>query len=123
MKKDPVKMFRETTYTLTGIQESQSGPMAIIDSTYLKSDEAIESIPVPYEGGYMPKGMFVILRGYNITSFEGSGSQKFDIDRGVVVDDKQNYKMSFDVFFPLPLGDSKPILTLDQKMSIELLDE
>lgn len=118
----PINMFRQTTYTLSDVVQTDSGSVATIDSTYQKIDKPVEGIPVPYESGYMPKGMFVVLIGYNMTDFEGGGRQEFNIDRGVIENDEQHYKMAFDASFFFPLGQSKPSLKLDQKMSIKLLD-
>ena len=118
----PMSIAKDTTYTLTEIKESPAGPLAVIDSTFQRSDDAVENLPNPYDGQkYMMKGMFVLLRGYMMTSFDGSGRQIFDIDRGAVSSDTQQYTIVFEVSFPMPLGDTVPKLKVDQKMSIELL--
>jgi hypothetical protein len=121
----PMRMAiaKDVTYTLTEIKDSDTGPMAVIDSTFQRSDEPVENLPDPYDGQkYMMKGMFALLSGYGIISFQGSGKQIFDIDRGVITADNQQHTIEFKVKFLLPLGDTPPILKIDQKMTIELLE-
>ena len=119
----PMTLARRTSYTLSQVNETETGPVAIIDSSYERINEVIEGLPVPYESGYMAKGMFVIMSNYKPIGFQGGGRQVFNIDRGVIESDEQNYKMEFQVSFPLPLGDTVPKLRLDQKMTIQLLDK
>jgi hypothetical protein len=119
----PVAMAKDITYTLTEINESDNGPVAVIDSIFQRSDEPVENLPDPYDGQrYMAKGMFVLMQGYKLTSFAGSGKQVFDIDRGVMTSDNQQHTVEFEVKFPLPLGDTPPRLKINQKMAIKLLE-
>ena len=119
----PRPTAKDTTYTLTETKDSDSGSVAVIDSTFQRSDEPVKNLPDPYDGQtYMLKEIFVFLRGYRLTSFTGSGRQIFNIDRGVIENDTQQHTMDFDVSFLLPLGDSVPKLKIDQKMKIELLE-
>ena len=120
----PMTFAKDTTYTLTEINDSETGPMAVIDSTFQRSEVPAENTPNIYTGQkFTLKGIFVLLRNYRLLSFQGSGKQIFDIDRGVVASDNQQHTMEFQVSFPMPLGDSPPKLKIEQKMTIELLND
>ena len=68
------------------------------------------------------KGMLGFLRNYHITGLEGTGRQVFDIDKGTVVSEEQNYKVTMTADFMLPLGDMEPLVEIDQKISLQLMD-
>ena len=118
-----LKAVRQTTYTYDGAEETEEGRKAIISSSYGLSDGELQNWPKPYAGGYSQRGMFGFLRGYNLESLEGSGRQVFNIDTGVVEKDQQEYKLTMSAAFLLALGDTTPFLTIDQKISAELLNE
>jgi hypothetical protein len=118
----PIKVARETTYTLDGVEQTPQGRKATITSCYDLSEETLENWPNPYSGRYAMRGMFGFLRGYKYESIEGTGTQMFDVDSGVVEKDEQQYKMKMSAQFMLALGDSVPVITIDQKITAELLD-
>ena len=119
----PILAVRETTYTFDEVTETPDGRKAVINSAYTLSDEKPANRPRPYTGGFAMKGMFGFLRNYKYLSLVGQGKQIFNIDAGLVESDQQQYKMIISAAFMLPLGDSVPIITIDQKISVELLDD
>lgn len=118
----PIIAVRDTTYTLDEITETPDGRKAVINSEYALSDEKLKNCPSPYPESFAMKGMFGFLRNYKYLTLVGQGKQIFNIDTGTVESDQQQYKMTISAAFILPLGDSVPIITIDQKISIELLD-
>jgi hypothetical protein len=119
----PVKLVRATTYTYEGAEETDEGRKATIGSSYVLGEGTLENWPKPYAGGYSLRGMFAFLGNYKFENLEGSGKQVFNIDRGVVETDRQEYKLTISAAFPLALGDTTPCLTIDQKISVELLNK
>ena len=118
----PMIAVRETIYTFDEVTETPDGRKAVINSTYTLGDEKLANWPKPYTGRFAMKGMFGFLRNYKYQSLVGQGKQIFNIDAGVVESDQQQYKMTIGASFMLPLGDSVPIVTIDQTISVELLD-
>lgn len=112
---------RITTYTLDGISE-EPPRMASISSAYAVSETPIESYVRPYdEGRFQMRGLFGFLRNYRFKKIEGSGKQIFNLDTGLVESDHQQYTLEVTANFMLPLGNSLPILTVDQSFSVELI--
>jgi len=119
----PIIAVRQTTYTFDEVTETPDGRKAIINSAYTLGDEELANWPKPYTGRFAMKGMFGFLRNYKYQSLVGQGKQVFNIDAGVVEEDQQQYKMTIGASFMIPLGDSVPIITIDQKISVELLGD
>ncbi len=123
----PVPMYpppaRTTTYTLESIRESAPetpARQALITSAYALSETPMETYIRPYEEGrFQMQGLFGFLRNYQFKSLEGTGRQVFDLDSGLVESDEQHYTMNVNAGFMLPLGDSVPVLTVDQTFTIE----
>lgn len=118
----PMIAVRETTYTFDEIEETADGRMASIDSSYVLIKAKLQNWPTPYSSRFAMRGMFGFLRNYKYESLEGTGRQIFDMDMGVVRSDQQQYTMKISAAFMLPLGDSKPMITINQKMSAELIN-
>lgn len=111
---------RITDYTLDHIETAENGTRtAVITSTYKMSKEPMQNFIRPYEGNFQMRGMFGFLRNYQFESLEGSGTQIFNMDRGLIEKDTQEYTMNVTAGFMLPLGDSKPVLTVKQTINIE----
>jgi hypothetical protein len=119
----PIPAGRETTYTLTEIKETDSGRKAVITSSYKLSDSRVKNWPRPYTGQFSMRGMFGFLRNFKLRSLEGTGEQIFNIDTGTLESEEQQYKVHIDAGFLMPLGDTVPTVTVDQKISIELLGQ
>lgn len=112
---------RVTTFMLESIAEEDQQQKAHIKSAYVMTDDFLKDIPMAYEGSFQMRGLFGFLRRYQFHSIEGSGTQVFNIDTGILESDRQQYTLNVTADFMLPLGDSKPVLTVDQTISIELL--
>ncbi len=121
----PVPMIaaRRTTYTFDNIMDTPEGRKAVIKSSYELTKSELENWPKPYSDRFAMKGMFGFLRNYQYQSVEGTGKQIFNIDTGTVENDRQEYKMIMTAAFMMPLGDSVPVITIDQRITTELLDE
>ncbi|MCI0499587.1 MAG: hypothetical protein L0Y36_07900 [Planctomycetales bacterium] len=115
---------RTTTYTLDSITDEPDQPRkALIKSTYALSDEPMKDFVQPYEETrFQMRGLFGFLRNYQFKSLEGAGSQVFNMDKGLIESDQQHYTLHVTAAFMLPLGDSLPVLTVDQKISFEHIE-
>ncbi len=117
-----VQAVKDTTYTLKEIDESGDQRLAIIESTFAESKGKYENWPSRYKGRFRMKGMLGFLRGYRITALEGTGTQVFNIDTGTVISEEQHYKITMSADFMLPLGGMEPLIEIDQKISLRLMD-
>lgn len=118
---------RTTTYTLDEIVEDPNAPdqprKARISSTYALSETPLEEYIRPYEEGkFQMRGLFGFLRQFQFKHIKGSGSQVFNIDDGLVESDRQHYLLDVTARFMLPLGDSLPVLKVDQKIVIDRIE-
>lgn len=114
---------RITDYTLDRIETAEDGTrLAVITSQYKISDEPLQDFLRPYEGSFQMRGLFGFLRNYKFESLSGSGRQIFNMDKGLIVKDTQEYTMNVTAGFMLPLGDSKPVLTVTQSFNIERIE-
>lgn len=123
----PVGFTRETTYTLAGgLEDGQSAAdgekRVVIESKYEIGEGALENWPKIYTGGFNMKGTFGILRNFRLQTIEGAGKLIFNLDRGVVEKDVQEYKVDLAAAFLLPLANTSPMLSVDQKITVELVD-
>lgn len=117
----PMNIVKKATYTLAEISEEQGDMIAIIDSSFEPANKRIQHWADPYNERYYMKGVFAFLQGYDLVSLEGNGRQYFNISKGCIQKEDQQYRMVFNVAFPLALGDTVPQLVIDQKFSVELL--
>ena len=121
----PVPMYpppaRTTSYTLEGIEAEENLPRkATISSTYAMSETPMEEYIEPYEKGkFQMRGLFGFLRNFQFKHIEGNGTQIFNMDDGLVESDLQEYLLDVTASFMLPLGDSVPVLKVNQTISIE----
>jgi hypothetical protein len=114
---------RITDYTLDRIETAEDGTrVAVITSRYKISDEPMQDFLRPYDGNFQMRGLFGFLRNYQFESLSGSGTQLFNMDKGLIVKDTQQYTMNVAAGFMLPLGDSKPVLTVTQTFDIERIE-
>jgi hypothetical protein len=119
----PLTMARDTTYTLSAFEDTDSGRNAVITSSYELSKTRVKNWPKPYSGSFNMKGMFGFLRNFKFRSIEGSGKQIFNIDAGTLVSEQQQYQVLIEAGFMMPLGDMVPLITIDQKINIQLLKD
>ena len=68
------------------------------------------------------RGLFGFLRNFQFKHVEGTGTQIFNMDEGLVESDTQQYLLNVNATFMLPLGDSLPVLNVNQKISIERIE-
>ena len=68
------------------------------------------------------RGLMGFLRNYKFLSLDGGGTQIFNMDDGLIESDQQHYTMKVNATFMLPLGDSLPVLDVDQTISIKRID-
>ena len=115
---------RLTTYTLDSFKNEENQPKkAVVKSDYTISETKKQDFPFPYEGRFQMRGLMGFLRNYKFLSLNGGGTQIFNMDEGLVESDQQNYTMKVNATFMLPLGDSLPVLDVNQKISIKRIDE
>lgn len=115
---------RITTYTLDSfITEANHPAKALIKSTYAISEGTAKDYPRPYEGNFQMRGIMGFLRNYKFLSMEGGGTQIFNMEQGLIESDRQHYTMKVNAAFLLPLGDSLPVLTVDQTIAIEQINK
>ncbi len=123
---------RVVQYTIPTDQDI-TNPLITIDSTYtfrgyeekdgkLVFDSKIPQMPSPYEGAFQTKGMFGFLRDYKADSLAGSGKAVYDLSKGVLISDRQEYKMDMTAGFMFPLGNTKPVLKVNQTITVELVE-
>ena len=115
---------RTTTYTLDQIVQDSIDPTqprkAQITSTYALSETPMDEYIRPYEEGkFQMRGLFGFLRNFQFKNIEGTGTQIFNMDDGLVESDRQQYLLHVTATFMLPLGDTLPVLKINQKISIE----
>jgi hypothetical protein len=116
----PIPVARETTYQLTEMPAAESPKKAVIASTYAISDKEIPNWPTPYEGKFNLKGsLFAVMRNYRFNTLEGTGTAVLDLDKGILESDKQQWKVGITAEFLLPLGNSLPQISVNQKISIQ----
>lgn len=111
---------RINTYVLDSFIEEENQPRkALIKSRYELSDGTAENFPRPYDGKFQMRGIMGFLTNYKFQSLEGEGTQIFNMENGLIESDQQRYTLNVNASFMLPLGDSLPLLTLDQTISIQ----
>ena len=115
---------RMTTYTLESIEiEEDLSRKATISSTYAMSETPFEEYVRPYEEGtFQMRGLFGFLRNFQFKHIEGTGTQIFNINDGHIESDQQQFLLDVNANFMLPLGDSLPVLTINQIISIERIE-
>ena len=114
---------RLTTYTLDSFSTEENQPKkAVIKSKYEISETKKQDFPFPYEGRFQMRGLMGFLRNYKFLSLDGGGTQIFNMNDGLIESDQQHYTMKVNATFMLPLGDSLPVLDVDQKITIKRID-
>jgi len=114
---------RDVTYTLSEIRETKKGRLAVIKSSYSPSKSAPRSWPKPYVGSFRMKGTFGFLKGYKTVDLQGQGEELFNIDTGQTERYSQQYKIKLKASLPLPLPGALPLITIKQKLTMQLLGE
>ena len=120
-----VCLSRVTTYTLDHfVEKENTDRKALITSTYKMTEAPMESFLTPYKHTkFQMRGMFGFLRGYQFKEITGTGEQIFNVDRGILEKNHQQYTLDVTASFMFPLGDSVPVLKVDQTLTVELLNQ
>ncbi len=123
---------RVVKYTIPADQDA-ANPLINIQSTYsfrgyeekdgkLIFNSAIPQMPLPYEGSFQTKGMFGFLRDYKAESLSGEGRAVYDLAKGILISDSQQYDMDMTAGFMFPLGNTKPVLKVKQTIEVQLVE-
>jgi hypothetical protein len=121
----PMRLVRDTTYTLERIEDINGVRIADINSVYMMGKNSPSDWPIPYTGSFQMRGVFGFLGGYNVLSITGSGSERFNISAGRVENISQQYQMNVSARMPFGLGAEEttpsPNMIVRQKLSVEFL--
>lgn len=115
------KIGRDVRYKFTGVVESNDVYFAEIMSSYNLSKSPPEGIPMPYTGSFQMKGVFGFLQGYNVLSLEGTGRQLYDIKKGLIKSDIQQYKAEVTASI-FGLGGIEPSIKINQTITMTLVE-
>jgi hypothetical protein len=118
-----LRKARDVTYRLDEIRRTEAGKIAVIKSSYSPAEQVPDSWPKPYPaGGFRASGTFGFLKGYEVLDLQGAGEELFDIDAGRTLQYNQQYQMQMNASLLLPLGGVKPQITIEQNLSMQLLE-
>ncbi len=116
------RVGRDVKYRLAGVVESNDAAYAEITSSYSLSKSPPENIPMPYSGTFQMRGTFGFLQSYRMLSLEGTGRQLYDIERGLIKSDIQQYKAEAAASIFGGLGGVEPSIKIDQKITMTLIE-
>lgn len=117
-----MRKARDVTYILDEIRESEKGRLAVIRSSYTTAESVPRSWPVPYTGRFQMRGRFGFLRRYKVLNLEGEGEELFNIDAGRTEQYNQRFLLELEASLPMAL-DVSPRVTIDQKLTMKLLEK
>jgi len=118
-----MRKARSVTYSLDEIRESENGKLAVISSSYDTTESVPNSWPIPYSGRFQMSGPFGFYRNYQILSLQGDSEEIFNIDVGRTEKYSQQYKMLMSASLLMPLPGVNPKITIEQKLTMELLEK
>jgi len=118
-----MRKARDVTYRLSEIRPSEKGRLAVIASSYQQADSVPQGWPIPYWGSFQMAGPFGFYRNYKILSLRGQGEELFNIDAGRTERYKQQYELQLSASLLLPLPGANPKITINQSLTMELLDD
>ncbi len=123
----PMRTGRNVEYKLASVEDTADGKIATVQSIYSMAEKPPQKLPIAYSGSFQMRGMFGFLQGYKPLKVEGTGVQKYNLDKGVLLSDSQKYTVDVQAsMFSLGsnAGDTpQPNLKLEQTFSIELLPQ
>lgn len=117
-----MRKARDVTYKLEEIIENGQGRKAIITGTYAQAESVPRSWPIPYSGRFQMVGPFGFYRNYRILNLSGGGRETFNIDQGRTEQYEQQYKIEMEASLIMPLADVTPKITIEQKITMELVE-
>jgi len=116
------KIGRNVEYKLTGVEKVGDANLAEITGTYSLSKTPAD-VTLPYSGGFQMKGMFGFLQGYKVLDITGQGKQLFDIDKGRIKSDTQEYEATVSAsIFGLGSDELTPNIKIEQKITMTLVE-
>ena len=117
-----MRKARDVIYTLDEIRQTEKGQLAVIRSSYSLAKSVPRSWPVPYKGRFRMSGRFGFLRRYKVLDLQGQGEELFNIDAGRTEQYNQQYQMQLEASL---LGgiDTKPLITIEQNLTMTLLED
>jgi hypothetical protein len=118
-----MRKARDVIYTLDEIRPSERGRLAVITSSYKPADSVPQGWPIPYSGSFQMVGPFGFYRNYKILSLQGRGEELFNIDAGRTERYEQHYEMQLSASLLLPLPGANPKITINQNLTMELLED
>jgi hypothetical protein len=117
------KIGRDVEYKFAGVVEEGGVSFAEITSSYKLSQSPPADIPMPYSGSFQMRGTFGFLRGYKVQSIEGSGRELYDIKRGLIKSDVQQYQAKISAsIFGLGSDTLEPNIIINQTISMTLVE-
>jgi hypothetical protein len=117
-----MRQARDVTYRLQEIRRSDNDQIAVISSTYSKSDSTPQSWPIPYTGRFQMSGRFGFLGNYQLLGLKGQGEELFNVTLGRTEQYTQHYKMLLQASIPLGIGEN-PTISIIQNLTMDLLDD
>ena len=118
-----MRKARDVTYTLAEVRPSEKGRLAVIKSTYQVAESAPSDWPIPYSGKFQVAGAFGFYGNYRILDLQGEGEELFNIDAGRVEQYEQEYQLRLKASLMIPLAGVDPRITINQTLTMTLLDD
>jgi hypothetical protein len=116
------RQAREVTYKLNEIRQSEIGRLAVISSSYNRTDSVPQSWPVPYSGRFQMRGRFGFLGNYKLLDLHGGGEELFNIDLGRTEEYNQQYQVQIQASIPMGIS-GNPVIKIEQKLSAKILED
>jgi hypothetical protein len=117
-----MRKARDVQYRLEKIRPGDSGPVAVIKSTYAPAASAPADWPVPYAGRFQMAGTFGFLGPYEVQGLTGSGEELFNVEAGRTDWQRQKYTLRIAAALP-PMGiRANPHITIDQILTTEFVE-
>jgi hypothetical protein len=118
-----LRLARNVVYTLEAFRQTETGNVAVIKSSYSPAGPVPRSWPVPYTERFQVAGTFGTFRNYRVLKLEGQGEELYNIDRGLTEKYNQSYRMEVAASFMMPLKGLNPAITINQNISMQLIED
>jgi hypothetical protein len=118
-----MRKARDVTYRLDEVRPSGKGRLAVIKSSYQLADSVPNDWPIPYSGKFQVAGAFGFYGNYRVQDLHGEGEELFNIDAGRIEQYEQAYQFRLTASLIIPLSGVEPRITINQKLTMTLLDE
>ncbi|MBU1260088.1 MAG: hypothetical protein KJ757_07620 [Planctomycetes bacterium] len=115
------KVGRDVEYKLADVVDDNGVSLALITSNYKLSKLPLKEVPLPYSGSFQMRGTFGFLQGYKVLSIEGTGWQLYDIEKGLIKSDTQQYKAEVTASI-FGLGGVEPNIEINQMITTTLIE-